>query len=89
MSLTEHEAAATLHLEMVKRLDVNRWKTGWANLSFRECLRRMESEVGELRKALRQEKPPAEILAEAADVANFAAFLASNYADTWAEERVS
>lgn len=53
-------------------------KTGWWNLSPRQCLVRAEQEIGELRRAMEAGKSFEVVRSEAADVGNFLAMLTWN-----------
>lgn len=62
---------------MELKLRLNDHKTHWSNMTQRYLSQRLSQEREELRRACRR-GDPAEILSEAADVANFAMMLADN-----------
>ena len=61
--------------DMARELEANDFKSGWWNLSPRQCLQRAEQELAELRRALEKEESFERIRSEAADVGNFLAML--------------
>ncbi len=63
-----------------RKLRLNRHKGGWQNTTMAYLLRRLAQEKGELVRAVRANRPRAEVLEEAADVANFAMMIADVYA---------
>jgi len=64
--------------EMAKKLEANSHKHGWDYTMDQWLLDRLNEEVEELTKALNSEPPvPDDIVREAADVANFAMFIAA------------
>ena len=63
--------------EMQKKLDDNSHKTGWDQCSDAYLLNRLRQETDELIRAVERQEPQA-IIREAADVANFAYFIADN-----------
>lgn len=65
-----------LAVAMKERLDANAHKPGWRGDYADDLIERIEDETGELRRAVAAGKPPAEILRESADVANFAMMVA-------------
>jgi NTP pyrophosphatase (non-canonical NTP hydrolase) len=65
--------------------DNSRTKSGWENENPSWHLRRLRQEVNELANAVALKKNPSEIQREAADVANFAYFIASVYTDDYEE----
>lgn len=65
--------------EMQIKLNMNSHKRGWDELTPRQCLYRMKQEMGELERAVESNKSKGDVVAECADVANFAMFLAHNY----------
>lgn len=67
--------------DMAREYEANGHKTGWWNLSPRQCLGRAEQELGELRRALEKGAPFEAVRGEAADVGNFLAMLVWNYCD--------
>ena len=60
-------------------LENNSHKSGWDQCSDKWLLNRLRQEVRELARAIEEKKSADSILSEAADVANFAYFLAYNY----------
>ena len=64
--------------EMQKKLDDNSHKTGWDQCSDAYLLNRLRQETGELARAVARKDDPKAIIREAADVANFAYFIADN-----------
>lgn len=64
--------------DMARELDANSHKEGWDSMSVRRLLVRAEQEMGELRRAIEQDKPFDAIRSEAADVGNFLAMLVWN-----------
>jgi NTP pyrophosphatase (non-canonical NTP hydrolase) len=64
--------------DMARELDANDHKQGWDSLSVRQCLRRAEQEMGELRRAIEAGRSFKDIRSEAADVGNFLAMLVWN-----------
>jgi len=67
---------------MQEKLQENNHKRGWEDLSAKQLLRRLRTEVRELEKALDSRVlRPREIAREAADVANFAFMIADNFGD--------
>jgi len=71
---------------MAMELENNSHKTGWYQCSDAWLLKRLRQEVGELERAIQQAKPLKDVISEAADVANFAYFLADNYARIYTED---
>ena len=69
-------------LNMQRELDNNNSKTGWWNLTPKQCLNRLRKEVREVAKAIEQNKSREEVQSECADVGNFAMFLGHNYYQT-------
>jgi NTP pyrophosphatase (non-canonical NTP hydrolase) len=65
--------------EMERQLEENDYKRGWKNCTQRFLLKRLNQEVRELMKAIKQGKPY--VVEEAADVANFAMMIADNFYD--------
>lgn len=64
---------------MQSKLEENAHKGGWDDDSAEELLARLVEETRELRTAIRKGKPKAEVVEEAADVANFAMMIAEVY----------
>ena len=64
---------------MRERLAANSGKYGWERMTPGQHLRRLKQEVGELTRALERGESVERIRKEAADVSNFAAFLAATY----------
>lgn len=64
--------------DMARELDTNSYKDGWDSMSVRRLLVRAEQEMGELRRAIEQDKPFEDVRSEAADVGNFLAMLVWN-----------
>ena len=64
----------------------SRTKCGWEGETPEWHLRRLRQEVNELAEAVRFGKRPGAIAREAADVANFAYFIAATYADDFVKE---
>lgn len=60
---------------MACELEENSGKSGWWNLTVRQCLQRAEQEMGELRRAVERGASMGDICSEAADVGNFLAML--------------
>ena len=65
----------------------SRTKSGWEDESAGWHLRRLRHEVKELADAIALKKHPTVIQREAADVANFAYFIASVYTDDYEDAR--
>ena len=65
---------------MLKKLNANRPKGGWDATPNGALFARLKEETAELSAAVSAGKSVAEVLGEAADVANFALFIADNYA---------
>ncbi len=61
--------------DMARELEDNSHKSGWEELSVRQCLKRAEQEMTELRRAVVGGASFETIRAEAADVGNFLAML--------------
>lgn len=64
---------------MLRELEINAHKGGWEHESVGWLLRRMKQEVRELDRALKKGAPMGDVISEAADVANFAMMIATNY----------
>ncbi len=62
---------------MLEKLDENRHKGHWRDMSQKWLLNRLRQETGELRRAV-EGGNATEIAREAADVANFAMMIADN-----------
>ena len=58
-------------------------KSGWEDERPVWHLRRLQQELNELVKAVKLRRPAREVLREAADVANFAYFVASTYSNEY------
>ena len=69
-------------LAMQKEMDANSCKSGWWNLTPKQCLNRLRREVREVAKAIEQNKSREDVRSECADVGNFAMFLSCNYTPT-------
>lgn len=69
--------------DMSDKLEANSHKPGWASLTFQELLKRMKAEVNELERAISSGNMR-EVMLEAADVANFAMFIADV---AWADNK--
>ena len=67
--------------EMERTLRDNDHKGVWHGMTLKQCLRRLRQETAELERAIEKKETPARILREAADVANFAMFIADNAKD--------
>lgn len=66
-------------VEMQRKLDDNAHKPGWDRDTFAALIKRLRQEVDELERATsRRGLIKKEIVKEAADVANFAYFIADN-----------
>jgi NTP pyrophosphatase (non-canonical NTP hydrolase) len=63
---------------MEVQLRANDHKTGWLGHTFDSLRKRLDEEAYELRGAVKDNKGAAEIVREAADVANFAMMIADN-----------
>lgn len=63
---------------MVQKLRANDHKRGWEDDGYEDLLLRLREETAELARAIRKNRPPATIIKEAADVANFAMMIADN-----------
>ena len=66
-------------LAMAGKLSDNSHKGGWRGCTRRYLLRRLGQEKAELERAIKRGATKAEVIAEAADVANFAMMLADTY----------
>lgn len=64
---------------MLAKLQRDQHKGSWRDLDPMFLLTRLLGEVEEMQHALIAGAPPSEVLAEAADVANFAAMVADAY----------
>lgn len=67
------------------QLCANDHKTGWSRMSLKTLLHRLRQETAELERAIEMNAPAHVIIAEAADVANFAMMIADNSAQQRAE----
>jgi NTP pyrophosphatase (non-canonical NTP hydrolase) len=74
--MTEIQLVPWFAAAMAERLDANSYKRGWASMSPRRLLVRLKQETAELQRALAAGRPAADVVREAADVANFAAMIA-------------
>lgn len=70
---------AKFQLEMAKKLSKNSGKRTWRDMSISSMLTRLKWETKELEQAINAEKSENEVKGEAADVANFAMFIADTY----------
>ena len=64
-----------------RKLDENAWKSGWEEMTLRALLKRLKEEVVELEKEIckpKKKRDSEKIINEAADVSNFAMFIAHN-----------
>lgn len=77
----ERALVETLAAAMREKLALNRHKGSWRDETTEYLLRRLYQEASELREAIRDSEDHAAVLAEAADVACFAAMIADVYAD--------
>ena len=66
-------------IAMETKLRANAHKGGWQNCTMAYLTRRLGQEAGELRRAIARNAPSKEVVAEAADVANFAMMIADVY----------
>ena len=67
---------------MEEKLRANAHKGGWRACTMGYLLRRLGEETAELRRAIKAGKPRAEVVREAADVANFCMMIADTYHPT-------
>ena len=75
--IEEETLVMAMNVAMRGKLRNNRTKRHWRHLSVAQLLSRLDEEVAELRLAATTPNPDAiTVLDEAADVANFAAFVA-------------
>jgi NTP pyrophosphatase (non-canonical NTP hydrolase) len=65
---------------MERELCNNDHKAGWADLTLRRLMQRLEQEAAELRRAIERAYAADAVIAEAADVANFAMMIADTVA---------
>jgi len=81
MSRKEQEQhLVTVLSEMcLEKLKENRDKVHWNQVGFDWLFARLKDEMAELEEAVRLQKPAIDVWKEAADVANFAAFIADNF----------
>lgn len=70
---------------MERKLDENDHKEHWSNFPISHLSRRLSQELEELRRAIKKNLPPEDIVREAADVANFAMMIADNYEAAYEE----
>ena len=89
MSYPDEESALVRKLSDVQRekLRYNRHKDHWRHYSPKQMLRRAETELRELRRAIEADKPAPDVWAEAADVANFVAMVAQNHQNAREDSR--
>ncbi len=73
------ELVYSFALAMQEKLDENRNKHGWDELTPFQCIERIKEEFEELTTAVDSHKTEDKVTSECVDVANFAAFLAWNY----------
>lgn len=67
---------------MMERLSANKHKAGWAGMGASALLKRLYQEAAELTVAVHEHPEDRELIRkEAADVANFAMFIADNLGD--------
>ena len=69
------------------KLEKNRFKPHWRSATPDYLWPRIHDELFELNEAIEQGAEPAQVWAEAADVANFIAMIADNYEQEWFYER--
>jgi len=75
---TDHNLVNDFAGDMFIKLRKNKHKAHWSTVTCKWLLERMKEEVEELEDAMIEGKSPDEIIAEAADVGNFAAMIADN-----------
>ena len=64
---------------MQKELDENSHKGHWEGCGVEALIQRAEEELAEVKQAIAENKSPAKILSECADVGNFMMMVADNY----------
>ena len=69
--------------DMQKKLNENSHKGGWGNCLFIYLLNRLEEEVAELRDAMVSNQKREVVIAECADVANFAMMITDRARTDW------
>lgn len=77
----DEDATLWFRSQMLLKLRLNANKAGWDTVSQRWLLNRLRQEVGELARAVEQYEDDADaanVIFEAADVANFAMMIADN-----------
>ena len=74
----EYTAVKRFTRVMRQKLEENRDKGGWQSIGKGQLLCRLDEEVEELKQAIRQRRRH-DVTREAADVANFAMFIADNF----------
>jgi NTP pyrophosphatase (non-canonical NTP hydrolase) len=83
MARNNAELLVHANIAMMEKLNENKHKPSWDNISLRELLKRLRQECAELDEAVDTGKPD-DIRREAADVANFAAMIIL-FCDKWKE----
>lgn len=73
-------------LVMQLKLYENEHKGGWQDCSMSYLLRRLQGELGEVKRAMKANKTPDEVDRECADVANFAMMIADNYREAFEDQ---
>ena len=85
-NMKDHRALISWFVDaMVAKLDANDHKGHWENSSLQYLCTRLAQEKKELSSAIAQDLTPEEIIAECADVANFAMMIAEVYKNEYAE----
>ena len=75
----EIELIDTLRNRCLMKIKQNREKPGWKKLTIKEAFDRLYQEIEELREAIDNDSAVYEVYNEAADVANFVAFIMDLY----------
>jgi len=75
----ENNLITILSQVCLEKLEENRHKKHWNEFEIMWLFDRIEEEIKELKKAVISGKPVIDVWREAADVANFAAFIAQNF----------
>ena len=75
---TDHNLVNDFANDMFAKLRINKHKAHWSTVTNKWLFDRLIEEAEELRAAMVEGKSPEDIIAEAADVANFAAMIADN-----------